>query len=457
MTAYALAPVALPALLVAVGVVAVVMLRPEYGIALALALAPLTNLELGAGEGTLKPLQLLLPALSLGLVVYGFLVARGRRAFGASRGLALAVLVFVFAAVFSSVQALEPEQSTKKIVILVTAAALFVAVLQFCRERSRLAVVVAGAVAGLLVAGAQGVAQNYLGIRGVAGFVVDDVLVNRVQGSFGHPNQYGGYLAFLIPLALAVVLTRRFGAAARVSASAAVALGVVGLALSFARGAIIGLVLGSLIWLAVLRPRAALAVTAVVALASALLIPGTLRERFDPEATRGDVPLRVDIWGSALEIASRHPVLGVGVNNFAAGYERLPSTLTFASQRHFLEAEEFLVPPHAQNLYLNVLAEGGVVGVAALLLLLGMAVVVLYRAARARDPRTVAVGLGGGAGVIAVVVHSFAEVTLLTELALPFFALAAVAAVYVALEQRDARPDAATAAAAPAALTDASS
>lgn len=435
LSAAAVSPIVLPTLLAAGFAVTLVLWRPEFGIALALALAPLVNLQVGDG---VKPLQPLLPALAVALVGYSFL-ALHRTGVRTAGGIGLALLVFLVSAIASSAQAIEPSESVNNVTILLTAAAIFFAVTQFCNSTQSLAIVVGGALAGLALAGAHGVAQNSLGLSGV-GFLVEGALVQRVQGTFGHPNQYGGYLASLIPVAAAVAFTRGLGAL-RGLAALSLVLALPALVFSYARGAIGGLVIGSIVWLGIVRPK--LAVLAVVAVAAAglLLVPGTLRERFDPEATREDVPLRADIWGAAIDIYSGRPLLGVGVENFAAAYERLPSTAQSASQRRFLNEEFLVTPPHAHNLYLNVLAEQGLLGVAALAWLLGAALRLLYRASKTTSPFLHAVGLGAGAGAAATALHSLFEVTLLTELALPFFGLLAVGAVGVALEPQRRRSE----------------
>lgn len=414
-------------MLAAAFAVALVLWRPEFGIALALALAPLANLQLTGG---LKPFQAVLPALAVALVAYAFLSPHRARAASAG-GLGLAAAAFLLAAVASSAQAIEPSKSVTKVGILLTSAAIFLAVTHFCESRRSQLVVAGGALAGLALAGAQGVAQNSLGLSGVAGFVAEGGLVHRVQGSFGHPNQFGGYLAFLIPFALALAATRGLGAIRGVAAFAAL-LGVPALVFSYARGAIGGLVLGALVWLGVVRPKLAVVVAVVVGAAALLLAPSTLRERFDPQATREDVPLRADIWAAAVDIYSTSPLLGVGVENYPVAYERLPTTGVSASQRRYLNEDELLTPPHAQNLYLNVLAEQGILGVAVLGWFLAAVVFFAYRASTAADPLVRALGLGAGAGIATVVLHSLLEVTLYSELAIPFFGVFAVVAVAVA-------------------------
>ena len=428
--AYAASPALVPGLAAAAVALVAILRRPELGIAVALTLAPLTNFTFG---GDFKPFQLLLPALAFGLLVYGALVVDSKP-LAYSRWLTVGVAVFACAAVIASIAAEDPGATVRKLVIVLTAAALYFAVLTICRDRRKLLTVVGGALAGLLLAAAQGVVQYYFGIFSGVGFLIDGSLVVRVQGSFGHPNQYAGYLAFLIPLAGSVAVRNRFSPGLRWLAAAGIALALPALVFSFTRGAILALVLGSLLWLALLRPRAALLVGVAIAVLSVAFAPATLKERFDPQKGKGDVPLRADIWEAAVDIYATRPVFGVGLNNFPNAYASLPTTLSTGSQRRLLEHEALIIPPHAQNLYLNVLAEQGIVGFAALALLAAAALLVLYRGAHVTDAAGRIVALATGAGVFAIGVHSVLEVTLLSELALPLFALLAVVAGFVALE-----------------------
>ena len=428
----------MPTLILIAGIGVVILSRPEFGLAIALALAPFTNLQIGSGASfSAKPLHLLLPALVFGLLAYALLVPNQKRPLGL-HWLSAAVICFLAVALASALNALDAHSSVNKLFLLLTAVGAFFAVREICVERRQLVVIVAGAITGLLLASLQGIDQHVRHQYGVAGFVsVTGHFVGRVQGSFGHPNQYGGYLVVLIPLAAAVVFTRKFDGRLRLLAAAALAAAVPALVFSFARGAILALVLGLLIWFAVVRPRYAIAVAAFTAAVAVLFAPATLKERFSPQVSSGDVPLRTDIWGASLDIAQGHPFLGVGVGNFSKAYAALPSTLSHASQRRLLNQSGLLIPPHAQNLFLNVLAEEGWLGIAALTFFGFGAVAVAYRGSKARDPvgRAICIGLGGG--LVTLALHSVLEVTLLSELSVPLFALLAVALAVVGLDQAD--------------------
>lgn len=427
-SAHAVHPLALPGGMAALGYTVFALRRPEYGLAGVLALFPLKNLSVA---GT-QPLRLALPLASVGLLAYAILLARQKPGRIRAGGTA-SVTFFVAVAVASSAQALDPELSGTRVLSLVVAAALFLAVMQICRERSQLMVVVAGAVAGLLIASVQGVLQHFLGTYSDIVTITDGQIVGRVKGSFGHPNQYAGFLAVLLPLAGSLLCTARVRPVLRILSAAAMAVGLPALAYTAARGAVVALAVGSVVWLAVVRPRAAAILAVGCVVGGLALLPATLKERFEG-GTADDVGVRADLWGSALDIYAPRPVLGVGLNNFSEAYAALPSTVSNASQRRLLHQDQVLVPPHAANLYLNVLAEEGVVGIVALGLLGFTALRLAYRGSSLRDPMGAAVCVGVGAGWVVLALHNLLEVTLFEGLPQPVFALLAVSAMYVALD-----------------------
>lgn len=432
LTAQAVHPLVVPALALVGAGGLLILARPELGLASVLVVAPFTNFVVAGA----KPFQLLLPALAVCVLAYGVLVRRSELDAGP---LALPLAAFVVVALVAGMQGLDPSRSFSKLVVLITAAALLLGVPHLCRTPEELAKVIGGALLGAALAAAHGLAQLVLDLDTSYRFASGADVIDRIHGSFGHPNSYGGFMALFIPLALAVLGCRRFGAGLRALAAVTAALAAPALVFSYTRGAIAGLVVGTLLWLAFVRPRllaVALPLTAALAL---LLAPDTLRERFDPAQSRGDVPLRADIWSGATEIYERNALFGVGLDNFPLAYENLPSVLDDASQRRLLNDEELLTPTEAQNVYLNVMAETGTLGFAAFLALVLASLAVLRRSSGLRDARARAVGVGLGAGFCGFLVHGVLDVTLLTELAMPLFALLGVAAAFVALERAPSR------------------
>jgi O-antigen ligase len=443
LTAYQLHPLLLPALLLVALTAIAVLRRPEYGVAVTLAMAPLTNTVLDAGPGgalsiPAKPFQLLVPGLAIGLLLYGALAMRSAERLEQPRWLTAFVLIFVSAGLASSLQAISPSASLTKVFALLASAAVFLAVVQICHERQQLIAVAVGAVAGLIVASAQGLLQEVTGTFHTFGAGPGGSSVGRLQGSFGHPNAYGGYLAVLVPLAVAFATSGSFSRRLRWYGRFASVLAIPALVLSYSRGAVGALVAGSIIWLALMQPRRAILAAVIVAIAGLAFAPAAFKERFSSQETTADVGLRSDIWGSAVDIYTEHPLLGVGLNNFGEAYSSLPSTLSTGAQRRLLHRAQILVPPHAQNLYLNIAAEEGIVGLLTFFALALAALVTIYRGCRVRDPAGRAICMASGAGSMTLALHSLLDVTLPGPVGLPAFGLLAVAAIFIARDRVEA-------------------
>jgi O-antigen ligase len=100
------------------------------------------------------------------------------------------------------------------------------------------------------------------------------------------------------------------------------------------------------------------------------------------------------------------PVVGVGLNNFDVAYVELERT-----GRSFLPGTGLAPPESAHNLYLNTLAEQGLVGVAALALLILAAGRMVLALRRSADPRIRGFGLGLLGAGIALLVSNLFDVT----------------------------------------------
>lgn len=433
LSAYAGDALVIPGALV-LGIVALAIpRRPEYGVAIALALVPFLSYRPAVGNAILsRPvLAIALPALAFGLAAYG-LYAPGRGRF-ASGWLGAVLLAFLAVAVVSALQAIDPRSSVRSIFILAIAVALAFAVMQLCHTREQLLVVTAGAVLGLALSGAQGIVQHFTSDH-LFGFYSGGRIVTRVQGSFVHPNTYGAYVATLIPLAVGLAASRAAPRTLRTLGLVALALAIPALVLSYSRGAMVGLVAGSAIWSLRWRPRVTLAGVAVIAAVFLVLAPSTLRNRFNSSAASGDVGVRSDVWGAAVHVYDEHPVLGDGPANFPHAYATLGASGTPASERPLLnQGTAVTLPYHAHNLELGILSDEGAIGLAVFLALLAVGLRLIYRGCEVRDPAARAVCVGIGAAWATWLISSQADVAFFNEEAIAVLALAAVAAGFVAL------------------------
>jgi O-antigen ligase len=233
-------------------------------------------------------------------------------------------------------------------------------------------------------------------------------VVGRATAGFPQPNQLGGFLVLMIPLTIGgAALFPRLRPALAVAALIAAA----GVYASFSRAGLLALLTIPLVFL---RRRAILLVP-VAAVALALLGPELLAERFATLTTSGsELATRQDYWRAAVTLWSDHPLTGIGLGGYPGGYAALPTP-----GRQFLPTTVLQPPPHAHNVFLNALAEEGVVGLGALVALFGTALVAAWRLAREHDPVRRTVGTTAVATLIAFIVHNIADVTLFeTETAL---------------------------------------
>ena len=180
-------------------------------------------------------------------------------------------------------------------------------------------------------------------------------IAGNVGGIFGNPNDLATSLDLLIPIAVGLALTSkgvmRF---ALLACAGVLAMGVV---TTFSRGGFLGLVaVGSFLLWKVSRKNRVIAAGAAAAALFVLLAaaPGGYGDRlFTILHTAGDktgsAQERQEILKRALVVAARHPIIGVGTNNF-----------------HIYSYKERV----AHNSYLEISAELGLGGLIAYLILI---------------------------------------------------------------------------------------
>jgi O-antigen ligase len=200
--------------------------------------------------------------------------------------------------------------------------------------------------------------------------IVDKVHSQRLAGPIGDPNFYALILLVTVPLGLAVLRTRlprllRLGVAAAVATTAATVL------LTYSRGGAVVLGLGCLVCAVRWHVRGLHVGVLAVALGGMIaVLPnsvwdrlGTVLRPFQDTHEVGQivdtsVELRLGAQRVALEMFLDNPFVGVGVGNYPPLYQEYSQQLGVTAV-----ASEFY--PH--NLYLQVLAETGAVGLLAFL------------------------------------------------------------------------------------------
>lgn len=195
----------------------------------------------------------------------------------------------------------------------------------------------------------------------------------RSSGPVGDPNFYGLILAVLVPLALVRIRDERDGRL-RLAAVGSTILLLAGVALTYSRGDVIALVVMALLYVLLLRVRLIHVFVALIVLAPvAAVAPASFWQRIASigslaSASNGQSdPSFTDRAGGAavaLAVFNDHPLFGVGAANYINVY------LPYSRQLHLPNAS-----PRPHDLYLQVGAETGLLGLAtfgaALLLTVG--------------------------------------------------------------------------------------
>jgi O-antigen ligase len=253
--------------------------------------------------------------------------------------------------------------------------------------------------------------------------------VISVPGStFGNRNMAGEAMAMAIPFGLAAISAGGRGRGTSAALVCFLALEIVYLAVTRTRGAWLGGLLGTAVFVVLRRPAlprgrrqvvaAVLAVALAGAVAAAALVPGrwTPRDALDGKRYASGARLvldavdpaspvvrtRLGLWRRTLAIYRGHPFTGVGLGNFPVSFPHHAEPRATAdgvmSPHH--------VPRRAHNDILERLAETGPAGLAALLGLYAAAGLAALRRVRWRasapdgDPAPIA-ATAGAAGSLA--------------------------------------------------------
>ena len=204
----------------------------------------------------------------------------------------------------------------------------------------------------------------------------------RLQGGGGDPNYLAAGLVPAMALAGGLAAGTR-KPMVRLALFAAMGFLVLGLVESESRGGLLAGILTLAAAVVIYRGRrshALLACTIAISIAAAAFAasPATW-ERVSSVDGGGNG--RADLWQVASRVAGDHPLVGVGLNNFrseSGAYVRKPGTLEYVD----LISER----PHVvHNVYLQLLAEEGIVGLSLFLAVALACLGAAWRAARRFD------------------------------------------------------------------------
>jgi len=283
-------------------------------------------------------------------------------------------------------------------------------VLSCAGRPDRVRAILRGVTAAGAVSGVYGIAQ-YFGwdpfLPAAAYHVGEGITtVVRPPGTLGYASYFATWLVFVVFLSLALRTLENSRAARRLAAAATV-VAACALLLTGTRAAVLGLIAGALVWMAVRRVRVsrrALLLAGVAVVAGVVFYfapPGRqlrARARWFADDPWGGA--RLELWRGSLEMAAHRPAAGYGPEVFTAEFPRYESVKLARAYPDFAHES-----PH--NMFLDALVSQGVPG---LLLLLAVCATAFWAAFRARQP-ALAGALAGG-----VVSQQFTAFTLPTAL-----------------------------------------
>jgi O-antigen ligase len=205
---------------------------------------------------------------------------------------------------------------------------------------------------------------------------------SRLAGAGQDANYLASLLVSGIVLAVALLSIRTLPPRIRVLALGAVLVMLVGLIDTVSRSGMIGLG-AALVAGIIFAGRGRRFVFVAVAAAIALSVVAYYVSVASPAARARITTVqggsgRTDIWTVAWRIVKAHPINGIGVGNFP------DTTIDYLLQPGSLDSSLFIVdePQAAHNIYLEILAEMGVIGLALFLGILGFLMWCALRAAR---------------------------------------------------------------------------
>ena len=261
-------------------------------------------------------------------------------------------------------------------------------------------------------------------------------------GSFVNHNNFAGYMEMLIPIPVALITTRAVRSELRLFYAFSAALMGLALVVSLSRGGMIALAAEMIfiaVWsskargrdaangrtarrnrFALLKRAGAVGAISLAIFAGIIWIgPDQIVGRIANSGDKGDTfyASRGWIWKDTLSMIASNPILGVGLGAYETAYPI------------YSHSDGTLRVEFAHNDYLQILADGGMLGGVIAVAFLVMFARAFSRGLNAPDPFVRGIALGGGAGIFALLVHSMLDFNLqIPSNALLFlFLLAAVA------------------------------
>ena len=247
-------------------------------------------------------------------------------------------------------------------------------------------------------------------------------------GPFANHNHFAGYIELLIGLPISLIVANAIRREERIFYGFLAAVIGVTILFSLSRGGMVSLFI-ELMFIGLLSSRTQAKTSifwrgTVIIVLVAMIFIGAVWIGADPvvERVTGNnqdsfSTSRTWVWKDALKVFQAYPISGAGVGAFQTVYPRrsdYDGVYGFVAQAH--------------NDYLQVLADGGIIGGVLALWFIGVVLRDVMRGMRSCDPLIAALALGSGAGIVGLLTHSLFDFNLqLPSNAMLFLLLCSIA------------------------------
>jgi O-antigen ligase len=252
-----------------------------------------------------------------------------------------------------------------------------------------------------------------------------------VFGPFVNRNQFGGYMAMVLPIPLALILKMVRGQAQLLYGFAAAVMGTA-IVVSGSRSGVIAMLASFILmsflisrfrysgpWRHVASTRSRLNTIGPIALVMITIIAGALWIGATPIVQRFGEAVdqllqsgtpdasRATIWRDTVEIIRHHPIWGTGLGAYHTVYP------TYAASQKLFGLD------YAHNDYLQIMADAGIVGAILAVWFIIVLISAICRGMRSRDPLLSVLVLAAASAMFAIAVQTLSD----TDLQVPSNAL----------------------------------
>lgn len=337
---------------------------------------------------------------------------------GSVRGfkfLTIPIILYIEICILTLIWAPRIDLAMMEIVSMVKVFILYFVLANQIRDKQDLKLVVWGLVLAVGFQGALALMQTikggtiglaFLGEAPIAGEVKESVW--RVMGTLGHPNRLAMFLEILLPVCFGFFLVEKRGRN-RIIVLASFGLGFLALVMTGSRGAWIAFFIAMIIlfYFAVRHKLMKLstlfgtALVFVILISSiALMFTKMIEARLYGD-DHGSAMSRIPMIQIAFNLIKAHPYGGVGINNYQVVMKNYNNTILGRRFR--------TIPRPVHNMYLLVMGETGLIGFAAMLILLLGFGSNAIKNIRNEEPEVSIINAAIFAGFIAMCIHGLVD------------------------------------------------